>query len=348
MFKTFPLFILILTSLSAEATLLKGKLEGVAFHWKNAQQISGSGVTEFFVPSQWNVATGLAPTTEFVLGGVANLPPTEITLSFGSERVNVPMTVVGFEYNLGDLGSKVKIGPTESGPICNSYGTHSSHLGLYGGAYCTYSNSYMINSGAAYNPYSFIRPIVSLDISELGKAFKGKSKGVYVGSLSVTSFYDYYVPSNGIRTRQYKPENVAVQIEYEPGYVTDVMVVGDENIAPFYDLLSNTVSGYTSYSLNAKGWFLNGLKLSLKPLRTKYEMIGPVGATIPYSVECFGCDTQSLVKQGYVINKDVHISGTNTTNIGFDIKISYEDIDLGAIEDGEYLDVLVLMVEPAF
>lgn len=342
--RTFMLVALMMPLVSY-GSIVTAELKAGTWRWISGVP-SASGINDHIVPSRWNVASGLPPTTEVVLGGATDTNEKNILLSSAGQSVSLPVTIVGFEYNLGELSSKYEVGSSQSGTPCNMYGSLNSNIGLTGDSLCILENSYKISSELeSATPYAFIRPIIKFPNSEaIISAFSGKPTGKYIGAVPVTSFYDYYIPGSSIKTRKYSVDVVNVEINYEPAFVSKVTVSGSGNI-PSVNFKNETVSGFTKLKIDAEGWFSNGLTVSLKPTRNVYEMKGPLLTTIPYSIDCVGCLDHQLVESGSVINMDTSVPGNNTANISFDIDVSFSDIDLDTLENGDYSDTFILLIE---
>ncbi|TOK18359.1 hypothetical protein CGI23_24205 [Vibrio parahaemolyticus] len=339
------LAVTLLASLGANATTLKAELKGGSWRWTNAVPFSGDASN--IVPSRWNVADGLAPSQEVVLGGLMTSGVKTASLSFGGERVEFPLNVLGFEYNLGELSGRVENGEPQTGTLCSTYGSFSSQIGLTGSAMCIAPTSYKVTDGlVSANPYSFIRPIIqSIDTGSISALFSGKPPGRYIGSVPVTSFYDYYVPGSSIRTRHQSVDVITIEVDYEPSFLTQLTLSGDDELKNLYNKIENTVSGSTQYKIDAKGWFSNGLSVSLLTTRDNYEMKGPSLTTLPYSIDCIGCAEPSLVEGGTVKTSKTSVPGTDTANITFDLKVNFTDVDLDTLENGHYSDSFILFVE---
>lgn len=323
---------------------LTGELKGNNWRWISA--VPSSGNSAHIVPSRWNITNSLPPATEVVLGGATDTNEKVVALSSGGASINLPVSVVGFEYNLGDLSSKFQDGEVQTGTLCDMYGSLSSFVGLAGSSSCVSQKSYKIPSELnSATPYAFVRPIIKFPNSaSITSAFAGKPQGKYVGSVSVSSFYDYYIPGTSIRTRNYSVDVVNIEIDYESSFISRVTLFGNSEIPSLNDK-DNTVSGYGKFKIDAEGWFSNGLNISLLPSRSVYEMQGPLFTKIPYSINCVGCAHHQLVESGSVINKNTSAPGSSTTNIKFDIDVSFTDVDLETLESGFYSDDFILFIE---
>ena len=337
MFKITITAVLLLISTSVDAVTLKADFSAGNFRWVNANPVSGSK----YVPSTWDLAENLPPTKEWLPGGLAYTTTKSLVLSAGGESVTIPFEVKGFEYNTGSANPKV--GGAASGSICSDVNYSSGIVRIADGVACTYSHT--LKTSAAFNPYSFIRPVFELDSGALELLFKDKPKGVYRGTVSVTNYYDYEFYS-GVRTRQYETTPVIVEINYEPAFITSVVITGDNELRTIYDYSRDVVSGNTTLNGVANGWFSNGMTVSLRKSRTDYAMDGPHTTKIPYSIECIGCDDPLLVNEGIVQHQQTRVPGGDTAQVNFDLKISFSDVALNTVEVGAYSDTFVLFFEP--
>lgn len=321
------------------ATTLRAELTAGNFRWDNANPLSG----QKFVPSMWDIVDQLPPTKVWLPGGLFGSVPNDLTLTAAGESVTIPFEVVGFEYNTGSANPTK--GQVVTGSVCNDVDYSSGIVRVVDGIGCTYSHTLAMT--AAFNPYSFIRPVFELDQVALKAAFKGKPKGVYRGSVAVTNFYDYgFSLYSGVRSRHYDTTPITVEIDHKPAFITSVVITGDHELRTIYDYSRDVVSGKTILNGVANGSFLNGMTVSLRKSRTDYSMKGPSATTIPYSIECIGCDDPLLVNEGLVQHLQTRVPGVDTAQVNFDLKISFSDVALNTVEVGTYSDTFVLFFEP--
>ncbi|ELR8704377.1 hypothetical protein V4T45_003990 [Vibrio vulnificus] len=335
--KQFLTLSLALLALNLQAATFKADLTGSNLRWDN---VVPSGST--FVPTQWTVVDKLMPTKEWFPAGLHQNVSNRITLRSGSDSVTVTFEVLGFEYNTGSTGA------TSGDPIsnvCNDVAFNGGIARVADGVGCYLNHS--LKHDRSLNPYSFIRPVVKIDTAELINAFDGKPKGLYVGQISTSNFYDYLMDGSGIKTRFIDNHNVGLEINYIPAFVTKVDLAQDNIIPPVYDKVNDEVWGHVIIPGVATGYFTNGLKLSLQNGRSDYylKMAGDT-SEIPYYIECLECQDLQLVKDGAVVNSSTVLDGKDVTEINFNLKVGFDATDLGALKVGTHSDTIVFMFEP--
>ncbi|EPN4952616.1 hypothetical protein ACT0HV_000571 [Vibrio diabolicus] len=320
-------------------TTFKAELVGEQLRFKNAYTLDGSHI----VPSNWSVVSNLPTTEKWVPGGLLSVAPATLKLQSGSDSVDVPFNIVGFEYNTGSAGPT--IGDSQSGNICNNESFTNGIATVTDGVACTLSHALVHTSSV--NPYSFIRPVVEVDPLDVAQAFEGKPQGRYLGSISVANFFDYYFhSSNNVRTRHVSNNHIALEIDYIPAYITSVDITGDEEMFVRYEFGNNTVSGEATFQGVAQGQFVNGLKVSLLPSRVDYFLNGQGSTFIPYGIDCLGCEWSRLVENGVVVKDTTKIPSSNVNRIDFAIRVFFDNADLDNLETSKYDDAFVLMFEP--
>ena len=328
---------LLCTPLLAHSTTLRGEIEGKALDWNNVQSSAGNT----YVPSFWTPVNGLSPTFSWTPGALTAASPTLLTLT-GPDNVTIDVSVLGFEYHMGEA-SFAPSGLPSTLPTCTESSVAGSWVRLTGSAGCGYDETLISN--ASVNPYSFIRPILELDESQVIAAFQGKPVGLYRGSFSVSSFY-HYAHSNGVETRHVSQHPIVFELNYAPDEITDVHIVGDGVLDTDYNRIQKTLSGEAQFRGVAQGFFSSGLKVSLIPGRVNYEMMGPNGSAFPYSIDCAFCKQTKLVSDGSVINSESIIRAQDASSVNFTIDVSFSDVDIDSVDEGTYSDSFVLMFEP--
>ncbi|WP_157806438.1 hypothetical protein [Vibrio salilacus] len=323
-------------SVSASAMTFKAYIKRNEIQWKDVVEVDNNT----FTPSFWYVESGLKPTREWIPGGLTATSPSEVRLTSGNESVVLPLTVSGFEYNIGSTNAV--LGRTQSGLLCSGNYT-AGIVKVIGQAGCLHPHALITTN--AYNPYSFIRPLIKIETEKLSKIFEGKPAGYYVGSIAVGSFYDYYLPSS-LRTRYHANYQIRFEFNFQPAFVFSVDITGESELKPHYSPKADYVSGESVFNGRASGWFSDGLMMTLNRSRINYEMKGPQLTKIPYSIECLECDTPLLVSKGLVKNYTATVQGNRTEEIPFRLKVSFTDIDLSTLENGQYNDTFYLIFEP--
>lgn len=314
---------------------LKADIKGNTIHWDQVHQLGGNELT----PSFWHVVSGLRPTAKWVPGGLSGAVSAEVRLTYGSEIAIVPLRMKGFEYNTG-TASPVE-GDGQTGVLCPGASFSGGIVKVTDIVGCIYPTSLVTTD--AVTPYSFIRPIIEMDNADILAALDGMPAGRYVGMLPVSSFYDFYLSS--VRTRHHENYQIRFEFDYEPSILTDVAISGSSELVTRYDVNGERVSADTTFTGTATGIFTNGLILSLNPTRIRYEMDGPNLSTLPYSVDCLECNMASLVDNGNVNTYETTIPASGTTVIPFNIKVSFTDVELDTLENGNYSDTFYVLFE---
>lgn len=333
------LFIALFISIQVNAANINAEIEGGPsgrIKWDNAYSVQANT----YVPSTWDIVSGLLPTKKWVPGGLSLASADSIKIINAGVEVNLPIKIIGFEYNTGSASpteGEIETGTT----ICGSTSFNSPIASVAKGVNCSHSKQLV--TSVAYSPYSFIRPIFEVDETAIVAAFDGKPAGTYLGSTSVTSFYHFYYDS-GIKSKYYHSQVVNFAFRFTPSKITSVTINGNRELIPTY--ANNKISASTTLDGVASGWFADGLKMSLKSTLNEYFLEGPTSLKIPYSIECIGCDTQSLVLDSVVKNSQVELPARKVSNVPFKLRISYSDIDVTTLDTGIYQDSFVLIFEP--
>lgn len=330
-------FLILVISYCSHAVTIKVQLENSNLKWDNAIEM----LNNQFVPSNWDIVKGLTPTKSWVPGGVNQATPATITLSYAGQNVTIPFKVIGFEYNTGAVSPSK--GEAESGS-CSDINFSNTIIRVSGNVNCNYSHR--LNTTTAYSPYSFIRPIFTINQADLIAAFNGKVKGKYIGSVSVSSFYYFYYDNedSNIKSKFHHNHIVNLEVDYRSDFITSVSISGEREIPIIYH--DNKISGEILLNGNISGFFSNGVKVSLKSTKDNYFLTGPSLMTIPYSIQCLSCEQSSLVNNGLVVNRNSRLLGSRVSSINFKLKVFYQDIDLSNLDTGYYNDSFVLIFEP--
>ncbi|MPW30812.1 hypothetical protein F9L16_17640 [Agarivorans sp. B2Z047] len=312
---------------SLEADIYGGNLQ-----WRTALE-SGNGL----VPSFWQPTSNLAPTTSWTPGAFVGALPSYVTVSSGSSSVDVPVDFVGVEYHVGGAGS---IAAPSPGGACE--GNYSSPVAIAKGRACF--TSYQLNTERSVTPFAFFRPIIDVANSNVLKAFDGKPEGVYRGTASFT--FSYLFDVGGVTSKRDLTSSVSFVFNYVPSFISSVSIDGLGIIEANYDFHADRVWGATEYDVKAKGWFTEGVRVSLNHARDRnYELLGPSRVPLPYSIYCVGCVDNELVKDGRVSKYSTVVRGSDTDLVSFKVHASY-DTTHSELEIGEYSDYFVLIFEP--
>ena len=273
------------------ASTLNVDLTGGVVRWDNAI-VSSSG--DGMVPSFWTPTHGLTPTAKWIPGAFVGTIPTGITMSSASTNFVVPITFKGFEYHTGSAA------PTSGDPVPggSSCGTWSPPIATVLGSSCLFPN--ILTTGTkVVTPYAFIRPIFSIDETDLADAFDGEDAGLYRGSVSLSQFYQYYL--GDIKTQFIDSQPFVLEIDHTPAYITSVELTGESEMKTVYGVGTDTVSAKTSFDVTASGFFSDGMKVMLNS--SDDYILRNSGSEIPYSIKCIGCSNgEYLVEEGVVSN----------------------------------------------
>ncbi|MDQ2164978.1 MULTISPECIES: hypothetical protein [Vibrio] len=316
-----------------QAASMRGTITDNKLDWIGAMKISGGN---FYTPTDWDIIHNLEGTQRWTPATHAAATPGQLNLSGPSGSVSAAIKVVGLEYNMGDLK------PNQSGNVgsCEVLSMSNSTVALLG-ENCRSNLDFTYPSRV--NPFYFTRPIVEVNEAELLSGFEGMEMGKYIGSVSLVARYEYYT-SSGALTYSNVPYTFEVELDYHPSYLTAVTVLGNGIIEPVYNTQKNTISGSTSFNINASGYFNNGIKLYF--INRDYTLNGP--NKIPYSIQCQGaCSASDIVKEGVLLHELIIVSEgqRNMTNINFLLDVGYENIHKDQVEAGSYNDTISIVFE---
>lgn len=327
----------------ALAIPVEAEIKGDSFRWVSAQSSFGNnGVAT----SVWATPAQLVPAESFIPGGslVASLPVSMV----GPGGSSVPLTVqlLGMEYNSPEATSITSVAGGSA--LVSLSGTLVQVQGQGMG------NKDIVLSREV-TPFTHARPVISLgDSASIVRAFldANAQPGTYNSQISIPLSYDY--ERAGVRIRYNWTLPVTVTINYTPAILNDVTLTSPTAgvMTPRYYSNGGVkyAAGDAVYHGVASGYFSNGLRLRLKT-GDNYEMNGPGGTSIPFSVNCMQCEQSALVDNGAMTlpdldNTGTRIPGTNVPTINFTIGIAFSDVELSTLQSGTYQGVFVLLFEP--
>ncbi|PKG40495.1 hypothetical protein [Psychromonas sp. Urea-02u-13] len=338
------LLLLCLLSLNAHAFTINGKLTGEKLDWFNA---SSDG--QYLTPNYWFKPGNLPKTTAWVPGTFTSMTDLYIELSSGNEHVSVPLTLSGVNYQTNPIWESSWY--SDIYPSCNE--TKLSSIATVkrtaGHGYCIADSR--LNYQQPETPFTALQPIIKLDKAVLIAQLKGKSKGVYSGTVSAIASYGFFVDaSQTVKTYRNIPITFSVQIEYNPSVIKRINVLGTGHIVPKYDTKAHTVSGQTGFKVSALGYFENGLTFRLINKKTNDYTLKPVNSgstSIPYSITCKGCSSGSqLVSKGKLVDDGkAEITSPDSTLIPFTLGVNYDNISVKDVEESSYADHFTVMFE---
>lgn len=337
-------YIILLTALAclpasfANAFTLSGSVTNGKVTWDNVMISNGQKTL-----TTWSSVSGLAPTVKWRPGFLAS-PQTQSTvmLSSGSNTVSLPLTLSGIEYNTGgnDITDTISVPGTKN---CEKNISMGNVIHLVGHWDCSYDK--LINNGATKTPFFFLRPLLSMDDSTILRSFEGKPEGRYVGMFPVVIRYFYYSTTGAVTYRDVR-KTFSVQLSYKPSYISSITIIGSGRIEPVYDKIAKTVSGITSFEVNATGYFSKGLKMIL-PLRDYSLKSQKSDKKIPYSIDCI-CSAKIVNNGSLGSNNIVLNANPSKSNIDFNLDVHYDNIKAADVDSGHYTDSFTVLFETDF
>lgn len=292
-----------------------------------------------YIPSGWEVMSGLSSTNRWVPSTHAN-QPTSIRLNGPNSEVTFPLKVVGLEYNMGSLAQN----QNSRAGTCTVQSSSSNTIALLGSANCSAPVEFTTSSMAI--PFYFIRPIIEVNEGEVNTAFKDKPSGRYTGVLAMVARYAYYTASGAITYRNIS-YNISVSVNFQPANLVSVDVIGDGVMPPIYNKNDKTVTAKFDYRVIAKGEIPNGVNIRFN--RTNgYHLTHSNGVSIiPYSLSCDICSPNNqVVENGILQSESLTASngaaGSNSLTINFSFKYEAERDD---VETGLYSDIVTMIFE---
>ncbi|EHV5557984.1 hypothetical protein K0W35_004729 [Vibrio parahaemolyticus] len=321
------------------ALTLNARLTGEELVWQNGMRVEG-----YLTSTNWQILGGLAPTTEWAPGTFMATPPTEMTLSNGTDSVTVPVEVSGMQYGLGAAADKFPDQiPAPGGMPCSAFQLQPATASAIGSG-CVAGNAYQ--GTTLYTPFQFARPLVTFDDAALVSAFRAASlpEGTYSGTIATSPFYMYRSQGGAWTYRQFGPMPLSVQIRYVPAFLTNVQVLGNGVMTPTYDTTSYTVSGDTAFKVSAMGLFTSGIKLTFEE-RTYELKHSELESRLAYDVSCPACADTSIVKDGalQLTSGETTVPGSGSV-VAFDLLVHFEASD-SEVETGRYSDSMVVYFE---
>ncbi len=324
------------------ASTLNGVIEGNTLSWTNGMRVDSVYIT----PSNWQIISGLQPTTAWTPGTFIGGSPTTLILqgSAGGE-VEIEIEIDGLQYNLGQAASQFSYNSTSSAPLFSTCGGDlDGSLATVIGDNCLAEGVY--ESDIAYTPFQFGRPLILLDEAVLIEAFQQADavSGQYTGTMTVNPFYSFRSPTGTWTYRKAMSLPVTISLRYEASMLNNINVTGVGMITPTYDKEAQTVTGTTKFDITADGYFSAGLKLTFEN-NTEFELKN-TDAQFPYSITCEQCDETTIVSKGVMqlLDEETVVSGVGGS-ISFDLKVHYDDIAAANIETGQYEDTFTVIFE---
>ncbi|MBE8574170.1 hypothetical protein [Vibrio sp. OPT18] len=319
------------------ASQIEVKMQGQEF-----QRVSLDNITDGQAPSYWELPLRLPAAQSVIPGGVTNNGARTVDVSSNGVFVSLPITVKGMVYRLSSRAATF----VESSGLANVGGDGNEVLVTGMGA-----GNKQIELEKLESPITHFRPYLeSVDGIAWMNAFKGSPKGIYQGVLPITAFYDYV--RDGIRVRYTLSFSLSVVVDYTPTFLHSIDV-SDDHIMAVKHHYPLKVSGETTYTVTATGYFTNGILVSLlAPESGDYFSLKSASGEkeIKYNVTCMsGCEgeTQYIIDGISNITSDrpAVISAVNTDRAIAKIKVDFAPVSELEFSGETYTGKFVLMFE---
>ncbi|WP_240205460.1 hypothetical protein [Vibrio sp. CyArs1] len=332
--KSNVLGLIFLISSSLHGATLQGVVNNGTVNWSSLQKLED----EIYTTSFWDLPDKSIPTMKWVPGAISLSQP-HVTLSNGSESVQLPISAVGVEYETSNIAAIELEG---GGPICDTNVILGTRVKLIGPHGCSSNSS--VNYNFSTKPFTHNRIIYSIDNESIVNNFSGKSAGIYRGTLTSTLFYDFYTVQ-GVKSRQHITRNVSVELELEDYYISSVDVQGESR---FENIIHNgKIFGETTHNVTVHGELANGIDLSFSSGK-QYSLRSPSGSEIPYSIECDKCSARKIVEEGSIVSSSTTVEAepSDSSNIDFNLRVFFKDLETTGLDNGIYSDTVYIMVQP--
>jgi len=335
MWKSFLIFCGTLCINHVQAVTLNVDIQGTTVKWRDAD-IQSNGLS----PSNWFLSHDLPSASAFTQYSVSM--PSSVVLKKGGVSVNLPLSVVGFQY----------MSPKAQGLETYSYGgselvtRNASRIEVSGVG----KGDKIVRLSGNGTPITHLRPVLGpIDSDYVINAFTKSNahKGHYSGQVVIKLAYDYISSVSKVRARYHMFLPLNITINYTPSVLNTVLspCLTSAKMKTNYDR-RDSVSGYIVCQFRASGVLPYGITLSLKD-RDDYLLTGPNGKTIPYSVSCNECTDNILVDNNTVKKAKTQINNDNkASSIPFSLRIHFDDKDLSQLKTGKYRDDFMFIVEP--
>ncbi|WP_372384026.1 hypothetical protein AB8613_14910 [Vibrio sp. BS-M-Sm-2] len=341
MIKQFIVFIgviLFQMSQSHAAFEIRATVSGGVINWDNMTHTSGLNA---MVPSTWGTPPMLQAVESWTpasLGGGQQF----ITNGWVDASTS-PVQVVGMEYNTtGAEFSKLQSGMGNNSCIHDSVKLPIIQLT---GINCISETK--LSAKVKTEPFVFYRPIITLNDNDILSSLEGKKQGVY--SIQIKFMIRHYYENNGIRTYRNINETVIMMFNYFPVQLDNIIVQGDGEMDPQYDVVNRKVSAQTKFDITANGYFSDGIQLTLLNGESDYHLVHQTerNVLIPYSIDCAGCSNNIMVEKGKLLHNTTQIGqgGGTKTAITFELNFRY-NYNGEILSSGRYEDQVTIMLEP--
>lgn len=345
--KQFVLWSLLFAAMPNYAATLNINIEGQQVRFENAIAIGGNNYTL----SDWSIANGLTPTSQFLPSAFVTDKPDTMTLtSSAGQNVEAAIAVNGLQYNTAS--NQYTRGDNQFvTPVCSQSQRSGNLVTLHDSDTQNCSANFSLDYPQSITPFYFYRPTFNIDTASLLNTLQGQTKGVYTATIPADIKY-YYRSAGGALTYRILPDVFTVNIDYTPNSLESIDVVGDGVLHPVYDTTNHTVSAQTTFNVTALGQFSTGLSMTL--LTNEFELTSASGKTsIPYSIQCneANCEDTDWVKNGVNQldnNQTSYVIQSPSSMINFDLNINYQNIPSTDVETGTYSGSFTVMFEELY
>ncbi|YCO02442.1 hypothetical protein ACB087_10140 (plasmid) [Vibrio sp. VNB-15] len=334
---------------AAQAVTMTAEIKGDQLRWQSADAI-GSDLG----PSLWELPVNLPVAEKIIVGGVLNHSAQTVVLrgASGAKTVSVPVTVKGMVYRLSSHAGDAASTGGSAGVVTSVKNTLVQVTGSGIG-------NRSVTLEKTSSPITHYRPVLAaINTTAWTNAFKnsGVNAGRYYGTLPITAVYDYV--RDGIRIRHTLPFSLTIMVEYSALRLTTVEIDDRHEMTATYHYPSE-VSGETTYTITATGYFPGGVLMGL---------VAPTGGRdyfslrsdkaenpkeIRYNVTCtMGCsEGQQLIVNGEPrVNTDrdfALIDAVTPERTTAKLKVDFGRINQADVAGDTYRGSFTLMFKPS-
>ncbi len=333
-------------SASSYALTVNVLIKGGNITYENARvDASVPGVT-----TSSEIFSNLEPTKKWMPATTKVTKDITLTGSSSNQSTTAQVIIHGLEYDWGSISnasvSNNILGLENS--VCNTSVT-SNLISVVNSSQVSCISNKAIISSKDNIPFYFVRPI--FEIKNLLMAFKGKSEGIYVGSLEVPVRY-YFYNSMSVLTYRELSFNLTFQVNYLPEVFTSLVVTPENGgvMPPQYG--SGTVKGETRFNIETLGYFNSGIKMKFDTSKD-YSLTHDTQTEkkIPYYVHCDTCEDKVIVgDKGKVTTSVLNNAGvvlapvgSDKTRINYNLTVGYSDKTVNEVVTGGYSDSFVVI-----
>lgn len=316
----------------SHAITLYGDMKNNKLTWSNGINYGGDTT----VP--WQIFSDLYPTTFWKPGMGGSYSTFNLkNVNNPSEAFTFPIQFVGMQYKLPDGKFNVVSGNYDmltTFDSCKDEFMDSSIAMIRGLKRCVSKGSY--KSDTAFTPFLFARPIFSIDEVTLKEELQNMPEGVYQGSVLFSPVYEY-LSKGGVMTWRQFNQDIFVIIDSHPNYIKSVKVIPTPMKVSYEN---DFIKGNQPFSVLVTTNYDGDVRLVF-PERS-YQLKKSGSSTINYNLSCTsGCDSRYrvIVEDGELKIGNIVVNNRSEILASFEV---YSD----AVEDGTYLDMFMVTVEP--